>query len=825
MKLLIVESPSKAKTIEKYLSDLESVKYIVRASVGHIRDLPKSNKQAIDIEAGFVPHYEISKGKENVVRDLQSLAQSADEILLATDPDREGEAIAWHLETLLKENNKVKSPIKRVTFNEITKDAVKEALKKPRAIDTNLRKAQEARRVLDRLVGYDLSGLIWQKVRYGLSAGRVQSPALRIIMEREREIRSFVPERYFKIWGDFNTLKKEGIRLDYASDLTDENLADKIIEVGNKNNFLISDIRESEQSRTPRAPFTTSTLQQTASSRLGYSPSRTMQIAQKLYEAGHITYMRTDSTNLSAVAQNQILNFISKEYGKEYSQANTYKTKSKNAQEAHEAIRPTHIETLHAGSDEQQNLYRLIWERTVSSQMVSARLMKTKIKAVIENNEDLGEFSANGSRLIFPGWLKVDTASRGEDVELPKVNIGEKLDLIKLEKLEKFTEPPNRYSEAGLIKELEERGIGRPSTYASIMRTLEERGYIKKEGRTLFPTDTGDVVSSFLEEHFAKYISDTFTADMENELDEISTGEREYKKTLTEFYTPFLKDVKEKSKLEKATNLGLASPEFKCPKCISPMEIKLGRSGKFLSCIKYPECDGALTIDGQVINEEAPLGFHPKTNEPIYLLNGRFGPYVQLGKTAPLPKLTKWPKGYKKTKEDKEKVKEEKAQIVSLKNLPQPKRASVPPRTKLEDVSLEMAVKLLELPRVLGIDENTGEEVIANIGRFGPYVGRAREFRSIKKTSGFDPYTITLKQALDLINSPKTLPKGVELFRSIGINPKTKKEIQILKSKSGYFIKQGLNRIYIPENMNPENITIDEVSSLLSISRFEKKKK
>ncbi len=821
MKLLIVESPSKAKTIEKYLEG----EFTVRASVGHIRDLPKSNKQAIDIEGGFIPHYEISKGKENVVRELQSLGSRANEILLATDPDREGEAIAWHIESILKENKKITSKIQRVTFNEITKDAVREALKHPRQIDTNLRKAQEARRVLDRLVGYDLSGLIWQKVRYGLSAGRVQSPALRILMEREREIRAFIPEKYFQIWGHFKTQNKENLRLDYSKDLKDENLVNEILKTGKENDFIVSDINESKQSRAPRAPFTTSSLQQTASTRLGYSPSRTMQIAQKLYEGGHITYMRTDSTNLSKIAQNQIINFISKEYGKEYIEAHFYKTKSKNAQEAHEAIRPTNIEKLHAGTEEQQKLYRLIWERTVSSQMVSAQLMKTKIKAIIKNHQNLGEFSANGSRLLFPGWLKVDQASKGEDVELPKVNIGEKLDLIQLEKLEKFTEPPNRYSEAGLIKELEERGIGRPSTYASIMRTLEERGYVKKEGRTLFPTDTGDVVSTFLEEHFAKYISDTFTAEMEDELDEISLGERDYEKTLKEFYNPFSRDVKEKSKLEKATNLGIASSEFKCPKCNSQMEIKLGKSGKFLSCVKYPDCDGALTIDGALISEEKPLGYHPKTNEPIYLLTGRFGPYVQLGKNTPIPKLTKYPKGYKKTEIDKEKIKQEKELIESLKKLPQPKRASIPPRTKIENVTLDMAIKLLELPRVLGVDEKTSEEVIANIGRFGPYVGRGREFRSIKKTSGLDPYTITLKQALDLINSEKTLPKGVELLRTVGINPKTKKEIQILKSKSGYFIKQGLSRIYIPENMDPKTLTIDEAISLLNISKFDKKKK
>ncbi|OGI68515.1 DNA topoisomerase I [Candidatus Nomurabacteria bacterium RIFCSPHIGHO2_01_FULL_42_15] len=594
MKLLIVESPSKAKTIEKYLDGA----FTVRASVGHIRDLPKSNKKAIDIEGGFIPHYEISKGKEKVVSDLRNLASKATEIILATDPDREGEAIAWHIETLLNEDRKIEAPIERVAFYEITKDAVTEALKSPRKIDTNLRKAQEARRVLDRLVGYDLSGLIWKKVRYGLSAGRVQSPALRIIMEREREIRAFVPEKFWRILGLFETKRSEKLTLECSEEPRDEKLVEKILEIGKSGDWIVKDIKESEQKRSSRAPFTTSTLQQTASSRLGYSPSRTMQIAQKLYEAGHITYMRTDSTNLSAVAQGQIVSFIQKKYGNEYAEAKIYKAKSKNAQEAHEAIRPTHIENMIVGTDEQDKLYRLIWERVVSSQMTDAKLLKTKITAIINDHEDLPAFYANGSRLLFPGWLKVDSDARGDDVELPICKMGEELKLLDLKSEEKFTEPPGRYSEAGLVKELEARGIGRPSTYASIMKTIEERGYVNKEGKTLFPTDVGEVVSDFLEKHFMNYISDSFTAEMEDELDEISRGEREYEKTLKDFYGPFLKDVKSKEKLEKATNLGDAPEGIKCPKCGSSMIVKLSRGGKFYSCSKYPDCDGALMLDG-----------------------------------------------------------------------------------------------------------------------------------------------------------------------------------------------------------------------------------
>lgn len=616
MKLLIVESPSKAKTIEKYLDGA----FTVRASVGHIRDLPKSNKDAIDIPGGFIPHYEISKGKEKVVHDLKELGHKATEIMLATDPDREGEAISWHLKELLDRDTKVKAPIKRVTFHEITKEAVEEALKNPRDIDTDLVKAQEARRVLDRLVGYDLSGIIWKKVRYGLSAGRVQSPALRIIMEREREIRAFIPEQYWVLDGLFETNKKNQITMSCVEEPRDEKVVNNILELGRKEKWYVKDLKTSEQKRQPRAPFTTSTLQQTASTRLGFSPSRTMQVAQKLYEQGFITYMRTDSTNLSLVAQNQIISLVEKKYGKEYAEKHTYKAKSKNAQEAHEAIRPTHVEQLSAGNNEEQHkLYQLIWERVVSSQMSDAKLLKTKITANIGNSTpgvkspthpvwNFPDFTANGSRVLFPGWLICETGARGEDVELPEVNIGEELKLIELNSTEKATEPPNRYTEAGLVKELEARDIGRPSTYASIMKTIEDRGYVRKEGKTLFPTDTGDVVSSFLEENFGEYISDTFTAEMEDKLDDISNGKRDYVKTLKDFYIPFQKDVKEKDKLAKATNMGEAPSDILCPKCDSGMIVKLSRGGKFYSCNKYPDCDGARTIEGEVLDGPKETG-------------------------------------------------------------------------------------------------------------------------------------------------------------------------------------------------------------------------
>ncbi len=621
VKLLIVESPSKAKTIEKYLEGA----YTVRASVGHIRDLPKSNKDAIDIPGGFIPHYEISPGKEKVVSEIKSLAKKADEVLLATDPDREGEAIAWHI----KEAVGLKNP-KRIRFYEITKDAIKEALTHPTEIDDSLRKAQEARRVLDRLVGYDLSGLIWKKVRYGLSAGRVQSPALRIIMEREREIRAFKPEQYWTIEADTETKDKTKILLNCDEEPRDKKLVDKILEVGNKETWTVKSVTETEAKRSAKAPFTTSTLQQTASTRLGYAPSRTMGVAQKLYEAGLITYMRTDSTNLSAVALDNIGIMVTKKYGANYAKRTVYATKSKNAQEAHEAIRPTDANKESAGlNDEQIELYDLIWKRTVSSQMSDAKILRTKITAIVDAGE-IPTFSINGSRMLFDGWLKADPGARGEDVELPVVQKGDVLKLIELRSTEKFTEPPGRYSEAGLIKELEKRGIGRPSTFASIMKTIEARGYVEKQNKALFPTDTGEVVSDFLETNFPNYISDTFTAEMEDKLDAIAEGKAEYLKTLKDFYGPFQKEVKAKGGIEKVTNLGEADPSMKCPKCQGPMIIKLSKNGKFLSCKNYPECVGARKITGEELEGPKETGeMCPDcTKGKLVEREGKFGKFI-----------------------------------------------------------------------------------------------------------------------------------------------------------------------------------------------------
>ncbi|KKW27040.1 MAG: topoisomerase protein [Candidatus Kaiserbacteria bacterium GW2011_GWB1_52_6] len=599
MKLVIVESPAKAKTIEKYLGK----GYTVRASVGHIRDLPKSNKDAVDVEGGFVPRYQIVKEKQHIIDELQSVAEKSDEVILATDPDREGEAIAWHL----AETIGLKKP-KRIVFNEITEHAVQAALANPRTIDQDLRKAQEARRVLDRLFGYDLSGLVWKKVRYGLSAGRVQSPALRILMEREREIRAFVPEKFWVVTADLKTSKKQKFTATCVEEPKSQKEADVIVKAAERDSWSVVAVEESEQTRTPKAPFTTSTLQQAASTRLGFSPSRTMQVAQKLYESGYITYMRTDSTNLAQEAQDMLVATVRDEFGEQYVMPRVYKTKSKTAQEAHEAVRPTDARKRSLGhNEEQKKLYALIRARALASQMTDAKTLRTKIISTVET-EEIPNFTVTGSRVIFDGWLKADLDARGEDVELPKVVAGDALTLVAARSEGKETQPPARYSEAGLVKELEKRGIGRPSTYATIIRTLETRGYVEKQGRTLLPTATGDVVSTFIENNFGDYISDTFTAEMENELDEIADGKREYAMTLKKFYGPFTKAVNSKAKIAKITGMGDAPSEFPCPICGGPMEYKLSKTGRFMSCKKFPNCLGARKEDGSEIAPPKEIG-------------------------------------------------------------------------------------------------------------------------------------------------------------------------------------------------------------------------
>ncbi|MBI2594773.1 MAG: type I DNA topoisomerase, partial [Candidatus Colwellbacteria bacterium] len=483
---------------------------------------------------------------------------------------------------------------------------------------------------------------------YGLSAGRVQSPALRILMEREREIQAFKPDDYWVIAGEFKTVSGEVLVLTCEEKPGNEKETERILQIAKNGKWQIVGVKQTEAERNPRPPFITSTLQQAASSRLGYSPARTMVLAQKLYEQGLISYMRTDSLNIGAEAMREIHKEIEREFGKEYLAPHYYKTKSKVAQEAHEAIRPTNIAKHSAGAkSDEAKLYELIWQRTTASQMAPAKVLRTKVSANINGkasasakastdkqianrkSDVIPNFSATGNVTIFPSWLKADPRARGEEIELPQVKEGETITLIDLTSEQKQTEPPPRYTEAGLVKELEKRGIGRPSTYAAIIKTIFDRGYVDRAGRALKPTDTGEVVTEFLEKNFGGYISDSFTAEMENELDDIANGKREYVATLKNFYTPFSKEVKAKEKLEKATTLGEADPQFKCPICGGSMIIKLGRTGKFLSCRRFPECTGARTIDGKELEGPKETGeFCPECGGKLVEREGRYGKFV-----------------------------------------------------------------------------------------------------------------------------------------------------------------------------------------------------
>jgi len=666
MQLVIVESPSKAKTIGKYLGK----DYVVKASKGHVVDLPKSGL-AIDVENNFKPEYVVTNPKS--LNEIKKSLKDADKLILAVDLDREGEAIAWHLARELKlidekGNPKGKKPIERIVFHEITKDAIQEAINHPRDIDINLVNAQQGRRLLDRLVGYKLSPLLWKKISFGLSAGRVQSVALRLVVEKEEERNKFKSEEYWTIESGLNKKKgnknisikyieskdqieSEDIKIKDNNDLikfnlakisgktanvTEKNESEEIVSYIKDQKWIVTKVDKTESKRNPKAPFITSTLQQAGVNSLGFGAKRTMSAAQKLYEAGLITYMRTDSTIMSNLAIDQARKFILKEYGKEYLPAkpNTYKSSNKSAQEAHECIRPTDFSKLsnQLGLDgDQERVYNLIRARALSSQMSPARLLNTTIS--IELGKYL--FTANGKIVQFAGYLKA-SKEKSEDTLLPDIKEGEELYLEILNALQHFTEPPARYSEATLIKKMEELGIGRPSTYASIISTILARKYAEAEGRYLKPTDMGTLVNKLLVSYFANVVDYGFTAQMENNLDSIAEGKLDWIKMLKDFYFPFEKEIALQDKnIDRSEFKQLGTSDEKCPKCGSPMVIKLSRYGKFLSCSKFPECDGMLGlekdggVDNMTIDEEKYETAAPKTEDgrEYILKNSRFGKF------------------------------------------------------------------------------------------------------------------------------------------------------------------------------------------------------
>ena len=629
-KLVIVESPSKAKTIKKYLGkDFEVI-----ASQGHIIDLPAS-KMGVDLDNDFKPEYKTMKGKAKIIKEIKDMAKNADVIYLATDPDREGEAIAWHLKNLLNIKDDEKC---RIEFNEITKNAVKKAVQKPRVVNQALVNAQQARRILDRLVGYKLSPLLWKKVKKGTSAGRVQSVALKIIVDKEREIRAFVPEDYYLMYAKLEKDEDILIAKFYGDtkgkiELKDEKQVNKIIKAIDNKQYEVIDIKKSERKRNPPAPFTTSSLQQEASRKLGFSVKKTMMVAQKLYESGYITYMRTDSTRLSEDAMKMAKEYITNKFGKEYYLNREFKVKE-SAQDAHEAIRPSNVEAIVDLGKDEEKLYNLIVNRFLASQMSVALYDTTRIRLKVENYI----FYINGRTIKFDGYMKLYIEGKDDKVKskndseddddddraLPEFYIGEKLIPKELKADKKTTEPPARYTEATLVKVMEEKGIGRPSTYAPIISTLEERVYIEKVGRYLKPTELGEIINKLLEENFKDIVDVKFTADMENKLDDVADSKQDYVQMLREFYEPFNKNLLEvQDKIEKI-KIPEQETDVVCEKCGRKMVIKQGRFGKFLACPGYPECKNIKPYN-ESIDIPCPecggkvLIKHTKTRRPFYV--------------------------------------------------------------------------------------------------------------------------------------------------------------------------------------------------------------
>lgn len=630
MNLVIVESPAKGKTIEKYLGK----EYKVLASFGHVRDLP-SKKLGVDVKNDFEPTYEVPAKASKTIKTLKSEIAGCDTLYLATDYDREGEAISWHLVEAIKP----KKPIKRITFTEITKEAITDAIKHPREIDMNLVDAQQARRILDRLVGYKLSPFLWQKVIRGLSAGRVQSVAVRLIVEKEREIQDFKAEEYWTIEALLSKekkqftaplMEKDGKKISKLEIKKDED-AQKILKDLENSDYIVSEVSSQDKKRYPAPPFTTSTLQQEAGSKLGYSAKQTMKLAQDLYEEGKITYMRTDSLNISIQAVNQAKKVISDQFGEKYTLESPrfFKTKSKGAQEAHEAIRPTNLTETEAGKTPQhQKIYKLIWQKMMATQMKEAEVKEEK--ALIKASKY--GFTATGMQIKFDGFLKI-YGDKTNEVVLPKLNKGDKLDLEKLDKLQHFTEPPARYSEGTLIKELEKRGIGRPSTYAPTISTIQDRGYVEKQGKFFQPKEIGITVNDLLVKHFPEIVDYDFTAKMEENLDNIAAGKLKWQPVLHEFYDPFSKNLKEKTESVDKADLTEKTNE-KCPECGKGIVIKFGRFGKFMACEGYPECKYTKPILGKQTEQEKKAVAEvarekcSKCGKNMVLKEGRFGKFM-----------------------------------------------------------------------------------------------------------------------------------------------------------------------------------------------------
>ncbi|MDG2173382.1 MAG: type I DNA topoisomerase [Flavobacteriaceae bacterium] len=758
--LVIVESPAKAKTIEKFLGN----DFKVASSFGHISDLP-SKDLGVDVEGDFKPKYEVSKDKKTVVKNLKDLANKSETIWLASDEDREGEAIAWHLFRLL---NLKESNTKRIVFNEITKSAIQKAIDNPRSIDYNLVDAQQARRVLDRIVGYELSPVLWRKIKSGLSAGRVQSVSVRLIVEKEREIKGFNSESSYRIDAEFITKNGKNLKAKLEKTFDNKDNAQSFLKKNIGSSFSVESLEKKPLKKSPSAPFTTSTLQQEASRKLYFSVSKTMTVAQRLYESGLITYMRTDSVNLSNLAKDSAKDHIVKNYGNQYSSSKSYKTKSKGAQDAHEAIRPTDFSMIgdNIADNDQKRLYQLIWKRTIASQMTDASLEKTNVKIKSSNHEIL--FTSTGQVVKFDGFLKVYSEAKGDGVEednsiLPKIDLNEDLKFTYIRANQRFSRPPFRYTEASLVKKLEDLGIGRPSTYAPTISTIQNRGYVEKgtvEGENrdyiqlilenneisentlqekvgsdkgkLVPTDIGMIVTDFLINHFENIMDYNFTASVEEDFDNIADGKQEWTSMMKEFYKkfhPVVEDVSKNAERE---------------------------SGKRI------------------------LGAHPENKKEVSVRLGKFGPMIQVG-----------------TVEDEEK----------------PVFASLPPEMQIESVTLEEALDLFSLPRELG--EYNNETLLANNGRYGPYVKYGKKFVSIPK--GKSPLSISIEEAVELIKIKEKSEAPIYSYEGL--------DVQKGKGKFGPFIKWNNMFINVGKKYDWDNLSENDIIELIEDKKKKEKEK
>ena len=850
MNLVVVESPAKAKTINKYLGK----DYIVLASYGHIRDLPSKNG-SVDPEKNFEMQWELDAFSKKYLKEITDAAKESDKIILATDPDREGEAIAWHVKKVLEDKKLLKGKkLERVVFNEITKNAVLNGINNPREIENTLVNAYLARRALDYLVGFNISPILWTKLPGSKSAGRVQSVALKLITEREHEIESFKPEEYWSLNINFQDTQLSLInskinifknnKVERFTFRNKDSINEASEEIKNKK-YTIKDVTSKIFKRNPLAPFTTSTLQQTASGKYGFGASRTMQIAQRLYQGidiegdtvGLITYMRTDGTNISKEAVSDFRNFIEKNQGTKYlpTTPNSYTgKKAKNAQEAHEAIRPTDIKKKPSDlkkylSTDQLKLYDLIWSRALSSQMNPAEFDRNSIQIASEDDSII--FNASGSILKFDGFLKIySTPENDEDAKniLPIVKIGDSVNIKEIIDEQHFTNPPPRYSEASLVKKLEELGIGRPSTYASIISVLSTRNYVELMNKRFHPTDRGKLLSAFLEKLFAKYVDYNFTADLEDQLDDITSGKADYIKVLENFWKDFytnvgsVKEIRTRKVLD-MLNESLGDLVFEkdkndeidrdCKACENgKLSLKNSfRGGAFIGCSNYPECKFTRPLSktkaSQMINLSEPkLIGQNSYGKDIYLKNGRFGPYLQFE----IEMNEKEEKPKKKSKKKKENQ--------NLKNV------SIPKGLNIEDVDLEKAKYLCSLPKILGEHPELKENITVNIGRFGPYLKCSNKSARLETLE--DLFTIGLNRAITLISEAKPGRISSSEIKNLGDHPEDKKPVKVMKGQYGPYIKYKSLNATIPEDKDPNELTMDEALILIEKRKeYDKTKK